>query len=51
MKNKKEEYGGIKLLENTPVVINIYGVTGTTVGIDNYDKLKTICTKLLTASR
>ena len=32
---------GIKLLENTPVVINVYGVSGVTVGIDNYEKLKT----------
>jgi hypothetical protein len=39
--NNALEEQGIKLLENTPVVINIYGVTGATVGIDNYDKLKT----------
>ena len=39
--NNSLEKQGVKLLENTPVVINIYGVTGVTVGIDNYEKLKT----------
>ena len=39
--NNLLENQGVKLLENTPVVINVYGVTGSTVGIDNYEKLKT----------
>ena len=39
--NKALENQGIKLLENTPIGINIYGVSGSTVGIDNYEKLKT----------
>ena len=39
--NNALEKQGINLLENTPIVINIYGVTGVTVGIDNYEKLKT----------
>ena len=32
----------IKLLENTPIGINVYGVSGTTKGTDNYERLKTI---------
>jgi hypothetical protein len=32
----------IELLENTPIGINVYGVSGTTKGTDNYDRLKTL---------
>ncbi len=32
----------IELLENTPIGINVYGVTGYTKGTDNYERLKTI---------
>ena len=32
----------IELLENTPIGINLYGVSGTTKGTDNFDRLKTI---------
>ena len=31
----------VELLENTPIGINVYGVSGTTIGTDNYIKLKT----------
>jgi hypothetical protein len=31
----------IELLENTPIGINIYGVSGSTIGTDNYERLKT----------
>jgi hypothetical protein len=33
---------GIELLENTPIGINIYGVTGSIKGTDNYERLKTL---------
>ena len=32
----------IELLENTPIGINVYGVSSTTKGTDNYDRLKTL---------
>lgn len=32
----------IELLENTPIGINVYGVSGITKGTDNYNKLKTL---------
>lgn len=32
---------GVELLENTPIGINVYGVSGSTIGVDNYVKLKT----------
>lgn len=32
---------GVNLLENTPIGINVYGVSGSVLGIDNYVKLKT----------
>lgn len=32
----------IELLENTPIGINIYGVTGSVKGVDNYVRLKTL---------
>ena len=32
----------IHLLENTPIGINVYGVTGSTLGVDNYVRLKTL---------
>jgi hypothetical protein len=32
----------IELLENTPIGINLYGVSGTTKGTDNFDRLKTL---------
>jgi hypothetical protein len=33
---------GIELLENTPIGINVYGVTSHTKGTDNYERLKTL---------
>ena len=35
------ESQNIELLENTPIGINVYGVSGTTKGTDNYYRLKT----------
>ena len=32
----------IKLLENTPIGVNVYGVSGTTKGTDNYERLKAL---------
>ena len=32
----------IELLENTPIGINLYGVSGTIKGTDNFDRLKTL---------
>ena len=32
----------IELLENSPIGINLYGVSGSTIGTDNYERLKTI---------
>jgi hypothetical protein len=32
----------IDLLKNTPIGINVYGVTGTIKGTDNYERLKTL---------
>ena len=32
----------IKLLENTPIGINVYGVSGSTLGTDNYIRLKSL---------
>ena len=32
----------IELLTNTPICINVYGVTGCTKGTDNYERLKTL---------
>ncbi len=32
----------IELLENTPIGINIYGVSGSIIGTDNYERLKTL---------
>lgn len=32
----------IELLKNTPVVINVYGVTGSKKGIDNYERFNTL---------
>ena len=37
LKNK-----GVELLENTPIGINVYGVSATSKGVDNYEKLKTL---------
>ena len=31
----------VNLLENTPIGINVYGVSGSTIGEDNYERLKT----------
>ena len=31
----------VDLLENTPIGINVYGVSGSTIGEDNYERLKT----------
>lgn len=31
----------IDLLDNTPIGINVYGVSGSTVGVDKYERLKT----------
>ena len=31
---------GVELLENTPIGINVYGVSGSEIGVDNYVKLK-----------
>lgn len=31
----------IELLKNTPICINVYGVTGSILGTDNYERLKT----------
>lgn len=33
---------GVELLENTPIGINVYGVSVTSKGVDNYEKLKTL---------
>ena len=33
---------GISLLENTPIGINLYGVSGSSVGTDNYTRLNTL---------
>lgn len=33
---------GIELLDNTPIGINLYGVSGSIKGTDNYEKLKTL---------
>jgi hypothetical protein len=49
-KNKEEkipfvtalESQNVNLLENTPIGINIFGVTGTIKGTDNYEKLNTL---------
>lgn len=35
------ESQNIDLMENTPIVINVYGVSGSVVGIDNYERLNT----------
>lgn len=32
----------VELLENTPIGINVYGVSGSTLGTDNYVRLKTL---------
>lgn len=32
----------VELLENTPIGINVYGVTGSVKGADNYERLKTL---------
>ena len=32
----------IEILENTPIGINVYGVSSSTIGDDNYEKLKTL---------
>lgn len=40
--NKALKSQNIELLENTPIGINVYGVTGYTKGTDNYERLKTI---------
>lgn len=32
----------IELLENTPIGINVYGVTGSVIGVNNYETLKTL---------
>lgn len=39
--NKALKSQSVDLLENTPIGINIYGVSGSIKGIDNYVKLKT----------
>ena len=31
----------VNLLENTPIGINVYGVSGSITGVDNYERLKT----------
>lgn len=36
------ESQNIELLENTPIGINVYGVSGSLKGTDNYERLKTI---------
>ena len=33
---------GVELLENTPIGINVYGVSVTSKGVDNYERLKTL---------
>lgn len=35
------EYLNVGLLQNTPIGINVYGVSGTNIGSDNYTRLKT----------
>lgn len=40
--NKALKSQNIELLENTPIGINVYGVTGYTKGTDNYERLKVI---------
>ena len=39
---KALESQNIELLENTPIGINVYGVSGTILGTDNYERLKTL---------
>jgi hypothetical protein len=39
---KALESQNIELLENTPIGINVYGVSGNINGIDNYERLKTL---------
>ena len=36
------ESQNIELLENTPIGINVYGVSGSILGTDNYERLKTL---------
>ena len=36
------ELQNIELMENTPIGVNIYGVTGSILGTDNYERLKTL---------
>jgi len=36
------ESQNIELLENTPIGINVYGVSGSIMGTDNYERLKTL---------
>ena len=40
--NKALEDQNIELLQNTPIGINLYGVNGSVLGTDNYEKLKTL---------
>lgn len=39
---KALESKGVELLENTPIGINVYGVSGSIIGTDNYERLKTL---------
>lgn len=41
------EYENAELLENTPIGINVYGVTSTTKGVDNYERLRTVKLKTI----
>jgi hypothetical protein len=36
------DYRDVGLLENTPIGINLYGVSGSAIGTDNYVRLKTL---------
>ena len=38
----KTDSQDITLLQNTPIVINLYGVSGSAKGIDNYERLRTL---------
>ena len=40
--SKALEYQNIELLQNTPIRINLYGVSGTKKGIDNFERLKSL---------
>ena len=40
--NESLKNQNIELLQNTPIRINVYGVSGSLIGTDNYERLKTL---------